>query len=66
MLSTLFLRLGLTFGSFIIGTVADYNQSLPLYFVFVVTNAVLGGVIFVTHCFCNEVVSLKKNCQYLL
>jgi hypothetical protein len=56
MMNTLFYRALLTVVSFAVGIVADYNQSVPLYTVFTITNGVLGGFIFVTHCFCNEIV----------
>eukprot|EP00095_Tigriopus_kingsejongensis_P004198 maker-scaffold208_size258758-snap-gene-1.25 protein:Tk04198 transcript:maker-scaffold208_size258758-snap-gene-1.25-mRNA-1 annotation:"probable g-protein coupled receptor 133" len=54
MLSTLLLRLGLTFASFVTGSVAEYEQNVGIYFIFTIVNGVLGGVIFFTHCSCND------------
>ena len=56
MLRTLFLRMALTFASFVVGTIAEYQQNLALYFIFTLLNGVLGGVIFVSHCCCDETV----------
>ena len=57
MLGTLFLRMGLTFVSFWTGAWAEYGQAVGMYLVFTVVNGVLGGVIFICHCTCNETVS---------
>ena len=54
---TLILRLILVFVSFILGTMAEYEQSFMLFLVFTVINGVTGGVIFLAHCFSNDVVN---------
>ena len=54
---SLILRVALCYGSFILGTMAEYEQSLMLFLVFTVINGITGGVIFFAHCFSNEVVS---------
>ncbi|TRY78128.1 hypothetical protein TCAL_15293 [Tigriopus californicus] len=54
MLNTMLLRLGLTFASMVTGTYAEYDQNVMLYFIFTIINGILGGVIFFTHCSCNE------------
>jgi len=61
MMTTLFYRVLLTAASFVLGTAAEYNQSVPLYTGFTVVSGVLGGFVFVTHCFCNEMVSIATS-----
>ena len=58
---TLILRLILVFVSFILGTMAEYEQSFMLFLVFTVINGVTGGVIFLAHCFSNDVVNELEN-----
>ena len=53
---SLVLRLGVCFVSFMVGSLADYQQNMGLYFVFTVLNACLGFLIFFFHCTCNETV----------
>ena len=54
---SLVLRLGICFVSFMVGSLADYQQNYGLYFVFTVLNACLGFLIFFFHSSCNETVS---------
>ena len=58
---TLILRLILVFVSFILGTMAEYEQSFMLFLVFTVINGVTGGAIFLAHCFSNDVVNELEN-----
>ena len=53
---SLVLRLGVCFVSFMVGSLADYQQNSLLYYVFTVLNACLGFLIFFFHCTCNETV----------
>ena len=61
---SLVLRLGVCFVSFMVGSLADYQQNMGLYFVFTVLNACLGFLIFFFHCTCNETVRNWKLCLY--
>ena len=54
MQGSLILRLALCAISFILGSLAQFEQNIGLYFVFSVINGVLGGVIFFFHCTSNE------------
>ena len=54
---SLFPRLMICFISFIIGSMATYQQEIFEYFVFTVLNGILGFVIFFFHCTSNETVS---------
>ena len=58
---TLIVRLGLCFVSFVIGSLAQHEQNIGLYFVFSVINGILGGAIFFFHCSANEKVSTYKR-----
>ena len=61
---SLFPRLMICFISFIIGSMATYQQITFEYFVFTVLNGILGFVIFFFHCTSNETVSfwIFKTC----
>lgn len=54
---SLFPRMMICFISFIIGSMATYQQEIFEYFVFTVLNGILGFVIFFFHCTSNETVS---------
>lgn len=67
MQGSLVIRLLLCLVSFITGSLAQYEQSLGLFFVFTVVNGVLGGFIFFSHCTCNQKVRKKlvqKNFEW--
>ncbi len=53
MRSTLVFILPLVFASYMLGALAEYEQNIYLYSVFTLVNGVLGGMIFVCHCFAN-------------
>ena len=69
---SLFPRLMICFISFIIGSMATYQQITFEYFVFTVLNGILGFVIFFFHCTSNETVSFwifktrfnMQNCNF--
>ena len=42
------------FASFLLGTLAEYDQNLILYSIFTLVNGLLGGMIFFFHCTANE------------
>ena len=42
------------FASFLVGTLAEYDQNMILYTIFTIINSVLGGMIFFFHCSANE------------
>ena len=46
----------MVFASFVLGTMAEYQQSLGLYTLFTVSNGILGGIVFFFHCTANEAV----------
>ena len=46
---TLLIILPLVLASFITGTIAEYEQQMPLYGTFTILNGVVGGVIFFFH-----------------
>ena len=54
---SLILRNGLCYVSFIVGSMADYQQNFGLYFVFTIFNGILGFLIFFFHCTSNDTVS---------
>jgi hypothetical protein len=45
--------------SFLLGTMAEYDQNLILYSAFTIVNGILGGLIFFFHCSANEKVRQK-------
>ena len=54
------------FASFLLGTLAEYDQNLILYSIFTLVNGLLGGMIFFFHCTANEkmrkkLLAIKKN-----
>lgn len=51
---TLLIILPLVFSSFVIGTLAEFEQNLPLYGTFTIINGVTGGVVFFFHLTGNE------------
>ena len=63
MRSTLVFILPLVFASYMLGALAEYEQNIYLYSVFTLVNGVLGGMIFVCHCFANARV---KDCFVLV
>lgn len=56
MLKTLFARLMLTFAAFVIGSTAEYEQSVGMYLVFTIICIILGILLFVGHCMCDNLV----------
>jgi hypothetical protein len=54
---SLIIRLGLCFVSFVLGSLAQHEQNLGLFFIFTVLNGVLGGIVFFFHCTCNQKVN---------
>ena len=53
MRGTLLIILPLVFVSFVLGSLAEYEQNIYLYSVFTLVNGVLGGVVFFFHCTAN-------------
>ena len=49
----------LVFASFVLGTMAEYQQSVGLYSLFSLSNGILGVVVFFFHCTANESVRNK-------
>ena len=49
-----YFRAGLALGSFVVGTMAVFQQQLELFFVYAIVNGTLGGLIFFFHCSSNE------------
>ena len=47
-------RAGLALGSFVVGTMAVFQQQLELFFVYAIVNGTQGGLIFFFHCSSNE------------
>ena len=47
------------FASFLLGTLAEYDQNLILYSIFTLVNGLLGGMIFIFHCTANEKMRFK-------
>ena len=62
---SLIIRVALCYVSFIVGTMAEYQQSLMLFLVFTVINGITGGVILFSHCMANEVVRLQQIYKYI-
>jgi len=60
---TLVLILPTVFASFLLGTLAEYDQNLILYSIFTLVNSLLGGMIFFFHCTANE--KMRKKIQNL-
>jgi hypothetical protein len=58
---SLILRNGLCYVSFLMGSLAAYQQNLVLYLVFTVLNGLLGFLIFFFHCTSNEHVLFKLS-----
>ena len=56
---TLILILPLVFATFLLGTLAEYDQNLVLYSIWTLFNGILGGLIFIFHCSTNEVTRAK-------
>merc|ERR1712150_27524 len=60
---TLLLILPLVFTSFILGTLAEFEQNIYLYSVFTLVNGILGAIIFSFHTSANAKVRAKiKDC----
>ncbi len=57
MRSTLIFILPLVFISYVLGSLAEYEQNIYLYSLFTVANGVLGALVFFAHCFANATVS---------
>ena len=56
---TLILILPLVFATFLLGTLAEYDQNLILYSIWTLFNVILGALIFIVHCSTNEVTRAK-------
>jgi ABC-type transport system involved in cytochrome c biogenesis permease component len=56
---TLLLVLPMVFTSFILGTLAEFEQNIYLYSVFTLVNGILGAVIFSFHTSANATVRAK-------
>ena len=60
---TLLLILPMVFTSFILGSLAEFEQNIYLYSVFTLVNGILGAIIFSFHTSANETVRAKiKDC----
>ena len=53
------IKLFQVFASFLLGTLAEYDQNMALYSIFTGVNGVLGGMIFFFHCTANEKIRQK-------
>lgn len=51
---TLIFILPMVLASYILGTMAEYEQNLYLYSLFTLANGILGGIVFFFHCTANE------------
>lgn len=56
---TLLIILPLVFTSFVLGSMAEYEQNIALYSTYTLINGILGGLIFVCHCSSNETIREK-------
>ena len=49
------------FASFLLGTLAEYDQNMVLYSIVTVVNGILGGMIFSCHTMTNEKIRQKVS-----
>ncbi|QQP49870.1 Uncharacterized protein FKW44_010680, partial [Caligus rogercresseyi] len=56
----------LVFTSFMLGTLSEYEQNLPLYAIFTIINGVLGAVVFFFHSTGNEQIRRKLSNLYAM
>ena len=50
---TLFFILPMVFASYVMGSIAEYEQNIYLYSSYTLVNGILGGLVFICHCFAN-------------